>query len=665
MQFNLLKSFKEKFRLKIIAIFTFLIFTLTVSLTVLFYRHESREVTGTLIANNLLLAGVLAYNSRLGVFSESPEQLRVPMEGIFQQRETVAVAAYNLEGRFLAGQERPEKEERNRAAAAEQRARAIETGILAKLQTSAKPFFLEAPDKMEFWSPVVTSAGHREAELLFLEGQAPAGSERRSGFVRIVISKAELRKKLNSLLLESILVGLVFLAAGAAFIYWTVKRLTNPLGKLIGGVRTLEGGNFGGQVAVETEDEIGRLASAFNQMSATLLRREMEKKQIEERLRHSQRMEAIGTLAGGIAHDFNNILGVIVGNTEMALSASPGDRESQRCLREIFKAGVRARDLVRQILTFSRQGKQERHPSPIAPVIEEALLMMRVSLPATVEIRQDIKPGLASVLTDPTQIHQVVMNLCTNAGYAMQDGGGVLDVQLREVEIGAGDPVLASDLQPGRYQLLTVSDTGQGMEAAVQERIFDPFFTTKGPGKGTGMGLSVVHGIVKSHGGKITCESTPGRGTTFNVFFPTTEDKVEEMPEQIDSLPRGRERVLFVDDEAALADVGRQLLAGLGYDVVATQDSREALTVFRDQPGRFDLLITDNTMPNLTGMELVKNIRLLRPDLPIILCTGYSEGLADEEVRAAGIGGVLMKPIIRKNLARAVRQVLEENKEKV
>ncbi len=665
MQFNFLRSFRKKFGLKIFAIFTFLIFALTVSLTFLFYRHERKEVTDSLIENNLLLADILAYNSRLGVFSESAEQLRIPMEGIFQQRETVAVSVYSLEGRFLAGRERPEKEEWKAAAAADQRARAIAADMLAKLQTSSSPFFLETPDRMEFWSPVLTSTGPREAEALFLEGQSSSGSERRSGFVRIIISKTDLRKKLRSLLLESILIGLIFLAAGAAFVYWAIKRLINPLDKLIGGVQTLERGNFGEKVAVETEDEIGRLALAFNQMSATLLRREMEKKQIEERLRHSQRMEAIGTLAGGIAHDFNNILGVIVGNTEMALSACPGEVEAQRCLREIFKAGVRARDLVRQILTFSRQGRQERHPSPIAPVIEEALLMMRASLPATVEIHQDIKPGLAAVLTDPTQIHQVVMNLCTNAGHAMENGGGVLEVKLREVEIGAGDPVLGSDMPPGRYQILTVSDTGQGMETAVQERIFDPFFTTKEPGKGTGMGLSVVHGIVKSHGGKITCESVPGKGTTFDVFFPTTEDKAREVPEQIDSLPRGRESVLFVDDEAALADVGRQLLAGLGYDVVATRGSMEALAIFQDQPGRFELLITDNTMPNMTGMELIRNIKLLRPDLPVILCTGYSEGLSEEEVRACGIGGVLMKPIIRKNLARAVRQVLEESKEKV
>ncbi|HLA04748.1 MAG TPA: ATP-binding protein, partial [Syntrophales bacterium] len=285
-------------------------------------------------------------------------------------------------------------------------------------------------------------------------------------------------------------------------------------------------GDFGGKVPVETEDEIGNLAMAFNQMSESLAKRETEKKQLEERLRHSQRMEAIGTLAGGIAHDFNNILGVILGYAQMALLTTPEKTEIHHSLKEIFQAGIRAKDLVRQILTFSRQGDtKERSPLLIKPIIAEALKMMRASLPATIEIRHNLKDGLSPVLSDPTQIHQVLMNLCTNAGHAMQNGEGVLEVNLDEVEIDAGDPDLFADMQPGRYQILTVNDTGHGIDASAKERIFDPFFTTKGPGKGTGLGLSVVHGIVKSHGGKIICHSEPGKGTTFQVYFPTNDSE--------------------------------------------------------------------------------------------------------------------------------------------
>jgi hypothetical protein len=323
------------------------------------------------------------------------------------------------------------------------------------------------------------------------------------------------------MLMKSVMIGVIFLVTGSVITYFTVKRITNPLNRLIGGVQTLGEGDFSERVPVETEDEIGNLAMAFNQMSESLLRREAEKKQLEERLRHSQKMEAIGTLAGGIAHDFNNILGVIMGYTQLALLTNPEKTDRDRFLTEILQASTRARDLITQILAFGRQGYQELSPLLIEPIIKESLKMMRVSLPAAIEMRHKFKAGLSPVLSDPTQIHQVLINLCSNAGHAMQDGGGVLEMNLDEVEIDSGDPVLSDDMQPGRYQVLTVSDTGHGMDVLVKERIFDPFFTTKGPGEGTGMGLSVVHGIVKNHGGRINCRSEPGKGTTFELFFPT------------------------------------------------------------------------------------------------------------------------------------------------
>ena len=663
MQLTFLKFFKKKFGIKIFLSCACLIFIISSSFTAFFYHYQSKSLTDALIQNNLLLTGILAYNSKIGVFSENEEQLRNPVDGIFQQVEIEEVSVYNLNGRLLTKRERSEIQEAKKPDKANKTVGLIEPRIVDKLKASASPFYLENENKVEFWSPVVASAGYAEAESLFIENESLPRKGRIIGFVRITVGKSLLDKKLGALLMKSVMIGIIFLIVGSGIIYFAVKRIVNPLNTLIEGVQTLGRGNFGEKVPVETEDEIGNIAMAFNQMSESLLRREQEKKQLEERLRHSQRMETVGTLAGGIAHDFNNILGIIMGYAQMALLTPPEKTDMPRYLREILKASTRAKDLVKQILTFSRQSYQERNPLLIKPLVEEALRMMRMSLPAAIEIRHNLKSGLSPVLSDPSQIDQVLMNLCTNAGHAMQDSGGVLEVKLDEWEINVGDPDLSIDMKPGRYQVLTVSDTGHGMDASVKERIFDPFFTTKGPGKGTGLGLSVVHGIIKSHGGKINCHSVPGKGTTFQVYFPTVEEEPSERPEQFDSIPLGRERILFVDDEAALVDIGKQMLQSLGYHVVARTSSIEALEVFRTQPDQFDLLITDNSMPNMTGVELAKNIKRIRPDMPVILCTGFSETVSEEKVKALSITGFIMKPVIRENMARVIRHALEHEKE--
>lgn len=659
MKLTFLEFFKKKFGIRIFAIGTVFIFVISFSFTAFFIYHQSKSLTDTLIQNNLLLADILAHNSRIGVFSENEELLKNPVDGIFQQKETEEVSIYNLKGRLLKRQARSDPQDVKKPDTADETAAQIEPEIFDKLKASTSPLYLENQQRMEFWSPVVARSGYREAESLFVETIPLPQKEHVIGFVRITVGKSLLDKRLGALLVKSVMICILFLIVGSGIIYFAVKRVVNPLNTLIEGVQSLEKGAFGEKVPVETDDEIGKLAAAFNQMSESLLKRETETKQLEERLRHAQRMEAIGTLAGGIAHDFNNILGVIVGYAELALLDIPKQTPTHRSLSEIFKASSRAKDLVKQILTFSRQTNQERHPLLIKPIVEEVLKMMRASLPSTIEMRHNFKPGLSPILSDPTQIHQVLMNLCTNAGHAMEEGGGVLEVNLDEVEIGPGNSDLSDDMQPGRYQILTVSDTGHGMDASIKERIFDPYFTTKGPGKGSGMGLSVTHGIVKSHGGKINCRSEPGKGAAFSVFFPTIEEKTPERQEQDDSIPLGKERILFVDDETALADIGMQMLQNLGYDVVAKTSSIEALENFRTQPDQFDIIVTDSTMPNMTGVELAKNIKRIRPDIPILLCTGYSEGISDETLKAIGIAGLLMKPIIREKIARGIRHALE------
>ena len=387
---------------------------------------------------------------------------------------------------------------------------------------------------------------------------------------------------------------------------------------------------------------------------------EEEKKKLEAQLQHAQRMEAIGTLAGGIAHDFNNILSLILGYTELSINDVPEGSRARDNLDKLYKAGERARDLVKQILTFSRQREQEQKPVEIHLIVKEVLKLLQSSLPRTIEIRQNIAIT-GTVLADPTQIHQVIMNLCTNAYHAMLDKGGVLEVSVEEVELDTEFTARHLGTDPGPHLRLTVTDTGYGMDKQVLDRIFEPYYTTRKESGGTGIGLSVVHGIVKNHGGVITVYSEPGKGTTFNVFLPRIEspEGVAET-EEVGALPRGNERILFVDDEPAIVDIGKGMLGHLGYRVETRTSSIEALEAFRAQPEKFDLVITDMTMPNMTGDELARELMVIRSDLPIIICTGFSGKISEEKAKAMGIRKLVMKPIVMSEMAKAVREALDK-----
>ena len=384
-----------------------------------------------------------------------------------------------------------------------------------------------------------------------------------------------------------------------------------------------------------------------------------EKWQLEKRLSQAQKMEAIGTLAGGIAHDFNNILSAIIGYTELALIDIPEGSELRNNLQQVLKAGGRAKELVQQILTFGRQRDQEQQPVRVNLIVNEALKLLRASLPSTITIRHKIQSDLA-VMSDPTNIHQVLMNLCTNASYAMRDQGGALGVFLTDTDITSEFTKQHPGMNPGTFILLIVSDTGHGMPPEVLERIFDPFFTTKRKGEGTGMGLSVVHGIVKSHGGTIIVESTPEVGSTFYVYLPAIETDSVAQAKSANIMVTGTERILFVDDEAFQADIGRQMLERLGYQVTTQTNSLDALTLFRKNPEAFDLVITDMTMPHMTGDILAQKMMSVRPDIPIIVCTGYSERINKKKVKEMGIKELALKPVVMQDIADMIRRTLDD-----
>jgi len=383
---------------------------------------------------------------------------------------------------------------------------------------------------------------------------------------------------------------------------------------------------------------------------------------LENQLRQTQKMEAIGTLAGGIAHDFNNILFPIIGHTEMLLDDIPTGSPFRDDLDNIYTGALRARDLVKQILTFSRQENSEQQLIKIEPVINEALKLIRSSIPTSIEIKQEINTDCGVIKADPTQIHQIIMNLTANAYHAMEKDGGKIRVSLEKIIVSEHE-IVSPDMAPGAYNCLTIADSGIGMDKGTIEKIFDPFFTTKEKGKGTGMGLSVVHGIVSGIGGAILVYSEPGKGTEFRVYFPIGESDSEKQEIQNQGLIHGgSERILLVDDEENIIDMEKRILERLGYQVTSFTSSIKALEAFRVAPEKYDMVITDMAMPYISGDRLAPELVKIRPDIPILLCTGFSETMSEDSAAAIGIKGFLMKPIVTKDLAEKIREVLSNNK---
>jgi PAS domain S-box-containing protein len=392
---------------------------------------------------------------------------------------------------------------------------------------------------------------------------------------------------------------------------------------------------------------------------------ERERARLEIQLHKAQKMEALGALSGGIAHDFNNILGAIWGFSELALISLPKDAAAREHLEEVVKACKRAKDLIMQILAFSSRKQRERLPVQVHLIINEVLELLRVSLPSTIEIRTNIIKEPDIVQADPTQIHQVIMNLCTNAFYAMSNTGGVLKVSLKPVNLDDNRPAGLSHIKPGPYLKLSIEDTGKGMKPEIIPRIFEPYFTTRPREQGTGLGLAVAQSIVTSLGGAIIAQSAPDKGSRFDVYFPLSDLPVETSSEMTENYPTGYERILFVDDEKPLVNLVRQMLESLDYHVVAASNAATAAAVFSEDPSAFDLVVTDLTMPGMTGFDLAHKIRDIRPDMPIVLMTGYSDQAADvKKLTRAGIRTVLIKPFTFRQLAATVKKALEPGQDK-
>lgn len=474
----------------------------------------------------------------------------------------------------------------------------------------------------------------------------------------------QLQEKANSTLIRLLVTSLLSLAL-ALFIAWFVggRNVARLIDKLSIVTRKFSQGEKDVTSNIDYSDgEIGGLAQSFDSMTDIIRQREGEKNQLEIQLHQIYKMEAIGTLAGGIAHDFNNILSIIIGYTDMAKEDAPPGTDSEKYLENVSIAANRAKDLVKQILAFSRQGKAERLPIKLQPLVKEGLKMLRSSIPTTISITDEIDPKSRAVLADPTQVHQILMNLCTNAYHAMENTGGTLSVSLKTTIIKENDQKMVFHLAPGEYVEVIVSDSGEGIGPDVIDKIFDPYFTTKEIGKGTGMGLAIIHGIMKEYGGAIIVESMLGQGATFHIYFPAVKDDAVPKVKEEENLLRGNERVLFVDDEQLLAEMSKDMLERLGYQVTVRRSSIEALTTFQNTPNDFDLVITDQTMPDMTGSDLARRMLQVRPDVPIILCTGYSNTIDEHSAKALGIKEFALKPLTKESASKLIRKVLDEEK---
>jgi nitrogen-specific signal transduction histidine kinase/ActR/RegA family two-component response regulator len=387
-----------------------------------------------------------------------------------------------------------------------------------------------------------------------------------------------------------------------------------------------------------------------------------EQKKLTSRLQQAQKLESIGSLSGGIAHDFNNLLFPIIGLSELLLEdLTPSSPEYEK-VQEILKAGNRGSQLVNQILSFSRQETQKKVPVRIQKVVKEVIKLARSTIPADIKITQCIDPDCGLVMADPTQLHQIAMNLVTNAYHAVEKNTGCIDIKVKAIRLDSGN-LIDENQSPGKYAVLVVADNGVGISPTNLEKIFDPYFTTKEKGKGTGLGLSTVYGIVKEHQGDIKVYSEPGIGTTFKVFLPLMQktDPVES-DEKVEIMETGKETILLVDDEISIVRLERQMLERLGYKVTARTSSMDALEAFKSRPEKYDLVISDMNMPNMNGIQLAKEIQKTRPDMPIVLCTGFSERISREITKKIGIKGFLMKPVAKAEMAGVVRKILDEVK---
>jgi len=646
-------NFREHFSARIFLTFSFLIVIVTLAFTVFFYRYQSSSLTEKTNSEGELLASLLAYNARLGVYTENADLLSAPVNGILENPEVLSVAVYTADGKTLALQNRP-------GSRLSPDIEKWNAGIGQSLKKSTQPLRLTNDDNFIIWTRVALKPIITAEDAVYLDAYPTKQVEQIIGSVRVVMDGRQLRKHLHVLLFDSILIGIISLIIGSMIAYLISGRITKPLNKLTDGVKDFSCGKECKEIIVETGDEIGNLASAFNDMVDSLKKREAEKEELEEKLRHSQKMEAIGTLAGGVAHDFNNILMAINGYGALIQFELDEGSKLWSYADQIIRAGERAANLTQRLLAFTR--KQIISPRPIIldEIVRNIDKMLARLITEDIELKFHLEAADNFVMADADQMDQVLLNLVTNARDSMPHGGAIIIATC--VVTLEDDFVKRHDQQNGgEYLLITVSDNGVGINEDIKERIFDPFFTTKEVGKGTGLGLSMVYGIVKQHNGIIELDSEAGKGTTFRIYLPLIEPVIKKEQGKSPVFLQGNmETILVAEDDTAVMGLLKGLLEKNGYNVITATNGEEAVRKFIDHRDSIRLILLDVIMPRKNGKEVYDEIIGIRSDIKAIFMSGYTNDIIDWKGALQEDINLISKPVRPGDLLLKLREVLEK-----
>ena len=650
---------RNSFSARIFFQFTLLVTIIAFSFTAFFIHYQSRTLKETLLKDAELLVNLLASSVRVGVFSESAEHLKDPVEGTFQKKEVLAVAIWTLDGKLLHRKKRigadlpeisPEEEQKR---------------VSEKVNKIGEPgsFSRETEDLLEIWTPVVSFPGFKTTESLYFPEEKRKTTREEMhilGFVEITLTKTDLKNKLTQLLMRNLAIVAIFLLAGLFAAYLLSKHITKPLNRLTSGVKAFGETGKIQEVDVESADEIGRLSMAFNALAESLKKRESEKALLEERLRHSQKMEAIGTLSGGIAHDFNNILQTIILNGKILQSRMGGDLSSRYFVDEILDSSQKASLLTKNLLAFSRKLILDLKPVDLNETLRGMQNLLANLLGVTVGIQYRLASEPVRTLADPLQLERVFMNLATNARDAMPWGGTFI-IATEYTVLCHETFATHEEARPPRYAVVAIQDTGSGIDPKIQKNIFDPFFTTKEVEKGTGLGLSMVYGIIQQHGGHIEVQSELGRGTTFRLFLPATDVEIPppSPPRPAKKARHGSGTLLLAEDNLRIRALFKSILEENGYVVLVAGDGEEAVRVFRENQDAIHLLLFDVRLPKKTGVEAFEEIKRHRPDTKVLFLSAYGvEELQQRKIVHEGVS-VLSKPIPPDELLEKIRTILD------